>query len=100
MLDPKYLIIKIEDLGIEPEEFGNNIEFMTQASQLIADNPGLIEFDTEADMFPIKLQDKHALPALLGYARSAKNDDPDLAAAVTELSERAGKNHPNCKDPD
>lgn len=100
MLDPKYLVINIADLGIEPEEFENSEEFMSEASRRLAENPGLIEFDTEADMFPIKLQDKHALPALLGYARSAKNDDPELAADVTELAERAGKNHPNCKDPD
>lgn len=100
MLDPKYLIIKIADLGIEPEEFEDTDDFRAEASRLVADNPEMMKLDTEAEMFPIKLQDRHALPALLGYSRSAKNDDPELSADVAELAERAGKNHPNCKDPD
>ncbi|MGI9493813.1 MAG: hypothetical protein ACR2QF_15560, partial [Geminicoccaceae bacterium] len=100
MLSPKFLVIKLDDIPFEQAEFEDMDDFRAEAARHLADEPSLMKLDTEAEMFPMKLQDKHSLPALLGYGRSCKGDHPELSAAVLELAERAGKNHPECKEPD
>jgi hypothetical protein len=43
----------------------------------------------ETDFFVIRLQDKYAAAALRAYAMEAGNDDPEYAADIFELVERA-----------
>lgn len=52
------------------------------------------------EFFLIKLKDKHARAALLAYAESAAKDDPEYAAEIRALADRAGEKSPFCKQPD
>lgn len=52
------------------------------------------------EFFVVKLKDRNAPPALLAYADSVQQRDPEFAVEVTDLALRAGENHPLCKDPD
>ena len=54
---------------------------------------------SEHEFFVIKLKDKYASAALFAYARAAEADDPEYAADVRALAQRA-HNHPNSKQPD
>lgn len=55
---------------------------------------------TEGEFFVLKLKDIHAKDALEAYAQSIKGWDPDFAAQVQELADRAGVDSPWCKEPD
>jgi hypothetical protein len=59
------------------------------------DKPG-----EEHEFFVIMLKDINANRALLAYAESIEPKDPEFAQAVRVLADRAGINHPNCKEPD
>lgn len=59
------------------------------------DKPG-----DEHEFFVIMLKDVNAPSALLAYADSIDPNDPEFAQAVRVLADRAGINHPNCKNPD
>lgn len=52
------------------------------------------------EFFVIKLRDKHAQAALNAYVDSVREEDPEFAAEVQTLANRAGKDSPFCKDPD
>ena len=52
------------------------------------------------EFFVLKLKDLHSEPALRAYANSVRAHDPEFAADLDALAARAGKNHPNCKQPD
>lgn len=54
----------------------------------------------EHEFFVIMLKDKHAATALRAYYASIHGDDPEFAAEVLELVDRAGPNSPFCQDPD
>lgn len=93
----KYALIRLDKMGIAD---GYDVE---EVARIADDNADLIEIGTpgaEDEFFVLKLKDVHALPALLGYARSCKSTDPQLSKYVTELAERAGKNNPYCREPD
>jgi len=51
------------------------------------------------EFFVIKLRDKHAKPALIAYAESIREDDPEFADDVMELASRAGIDSPHHKKP-
>ena len=55
---------------------------------------------TEHEFFVLKLKDKYADEALEAYAAMAIEDDPEYAADVRALADRAGSNSPFCKKPD
>ena len=57
------------------------------------------ELHSEHEFFVIKLKDKYAAAALFAYARAAGADDPEFAAEVRALAQRA-HNHPDSKQPD
>ena len=92
----KYALIKVRQLnGITDPEICNAVK--------VLDSAGLIEWGRvgdEDEFFVIKLKDINAGNALLGYAASAEDTDPELAADVNSLRTRAGHNSPFCKIPD
>jgi hypothetical protein len=49
------------------------------------------------EFFVIKLHDKYARNALIVYADAARFDDPEYAADVMELADRAGYRNPRPK---
>jgi hypothetical protein len=58
---------------------------------------------TENEFFVLKLKDKHAYAALVGYLESltgADEYDDEYALDLQELARRAGPNSPWCKEPD
>lgn len=52
------------------------------------------------EFFVLKLKDEFAEPALRAYADAAREWDPEYAAEVDAMADRAGRNHPLCKRPD
>lgn len=52
------------------------------------------------EFFVIKLKDINAPGALTGYAFAAEATDPEWAAEVRSMLERAGNMSPYCKRPD
>lgn len=52
------------------------------------------------EFFVIKLKDRHAAIALRAYAASVADFDPEFAAEISDLADRAGPNSPFCKEPD
>ena len=52
------------------------------------------------EFFVLKLHDLYALPALIGYAAGAKEDDPEYSREVLGLANRAGVLSPHRKRPD
>jgi len=66
---------------------------------------GIIEWGepgTESEFFVIKLRDKYANPALVGYANRVLDDgdDPEYAFEIAKLAHRCGTHSPFCKKPD
>jgi hypothetical protein len=55
---------------------------------------------TENEFFVLKLKDKYAQAALNAYVEAVGDDDPEYAAEVKELADRAGEDSPWCKEPD
>lgn len=97
----KYALIKnraLEELrqpdGTIPDRIGDALLTLVEA--------GVLDWGCtpETEFFVIRLKDKNAAAALAGYASKAQEDDPEYAYEVSELADRAGENHPNCKKPD
>lgn len=63
---------------------------------------GIIDWGTtpETEFFVMRLKDSAASAGLRSYASVARNFDPEYANEVTDLANRAGPYHPNCKRPD
>lgn len=58
---------------------------------------------TENEFFVIKLKDKHAYSALVGYLESLTSQDEydvEYARDIQELVRRSGPASPWCKEPD
>lgn len=55
---------------------------------------------TEDEFFVIKLKDRHASVALIAYAQSIYEADPEFSQDIMNLAYRSGPFHPNCKEPD
>lgn len=55
---------------------------------------------SESEFFVIRLKDKNAFAALMGYASEAANNDAEFAADVLALANRSGPHSPFCKKPD
>jgi len=54
----------------------------------------------EHEFFVLMLKDRHAQAALDAYADSIEKTDPEFAAEVRELADRAGERSLYCQDPD
>lgn len=94
----KYAVIRLRDLmRIHGSESDPAIKVGELASM------GLVEFSapgSKDEFFVVKLRDIYARAALDAYADAAEKDDPEYAAEVRELAQRAGIGHPNSKRPD
>jgi hypothetical protein len=69
----------------------------------LLESEGIIDWgsaETESEFFVIRLKDRNARHALLGYSDSARSRDPEFALEVARLAARAGEQSPFCKDPD
>jgi len=58
---------------------------------------------TENEFFVIKLKDRHAQAALIGYLQSLTSQDEydaEYAMDIKELAKRSGPDNQWCKDPD
>jgi len=92
----KYAVINLRKLPGDPRT----------AAELVAAilaNPECVEFGAVGqpdEFWLLKLKDKYAKPALEAYAAAVGYEDPEYADAVWELSRRAGKSSPFCKNPD
>lgn len=76
----------------------NNIEEIKKSGYVLG-----IEFSeigTENEFFVLRLKDRYARGALLAYASQAETDDPEYAADIRTLADRAGVASKFCKDPD
>ena len=63
---------------------------------VLQDGPGDVN-----EHFVLMLKDKYSRAALMAYADAAAADgELEYAKDVTELANRAGPLHPNCKAPD
>ena len=105
----KYALIKMRRLTVieSPgfKETGPNCGVITQevrAALRTLEAHGILDWcDTpETEAFVIRLKDKYAGGALAVYATGAADDDPEYAADVMRLAERACANHPLCRRPD
>lgn len=56
--------------------------------------------NSEDEFFVIKLKDRNSRAALLAYAAEIDARDPEFAAEVVQLADRAGSQNRFCKDPD
>jgi len=93
----KYLVINISKFVVVPTTIEELIDKLVQ-------HPEAVEFDCgigqQNEAFVIKLKDIHSRAALMGYAISAKEDEPGYAQQVKELAERSGIYSRYCKTPD
>lgn len=95
-LTGKYAVVNLHHLPSMP----TTPEALAHA---ILANPDVVQFGADAqstEFFVLKLQDIHAEPALRAYAASAATTSPDYANAVQTLASRAGRFHPQAKQPD
>ena len=91
----KYVVINIRRLNWRPR---------TRIGLILAIflKPSAIEWGgvgSADEFFLIKLKDIHAQDALRAYAMSASSTDPQWAAEVERLAERAGPGHSLCASP-
>ena len=104
----KYAIINLRKLNAlsgskdTNPELADTISTIEEALNLL-ENIGVLEWGNKYapdEFFVIKLKDENADAALIAYAASAEKKDPEYAAGIISLIERAGKNNPFCKTPD
>lgn len=97
----KYALVKnrrLEELrASDPAAFD-----VSMAALLLLAHNGVLDWGCtpETEFFVIRLRDINAAPALRSYAASSWRRDEEYAREVLELSDRSGRNHPNCKEPD
>ena len=101
----KYAVINLRKLNHLAGHLGTFQRWSPEVQQALdtLEGVGALEWGRVGEpdeFFLIKLKDKHAQVALLEYADSAVNDDPEFAAEVAELAHRSGPSHPLCKTPD
>lgn len=95
----KYALINLRKIPTNP----NTAQELAAA---ILANPEAVEFGTVGssdEFWLIKLKDRYASPALMGYAMGIAFDpegDPEYQAEVIEMGRRSGTMHPLCKRPD
>lgn len=91
----KYAIIKLRGLDIE-----NNLDVQL-ALETLEKHQALDWGNTpQTEFFLIRLKDKYAEAALLGYASAANFDDNEYASEIFDMASRAGEKSPWCKKPD
>jgi hypothetical protein len=91
----KYAVVRLNKVNAD-----GDIEAHDSLNRLAVG--GFVEFGSVGDVnefFVVKLKDQYAEPALRAYAEAARADDPEYAADVIALADRAAA-HPHRKKPD
>lgn len=101
----KYAVINLRRLNSTNGNTGVFDRWSPEVAQALKtlEDVGALEWGTvnaPDEFFLIKLKDKHAQAALLGYAESAKTEDVEWAEEVAELARRSGPANQWCKSPD
>lgn len=103
----KYALLKLRRLSEIEAWDGGDGEVADRQSVIDAiallERAGILDWGfagTEAEFMLIRLKDKYAADALKAYAAAAHEDDPEYAAGIHDMAERAGRNSPWCKNPD
>ncbi len=87
----KYAVVKLRQLDAHT---ANSLDALSAGGFVQFSKPG------DADeFFVIKLKDQYAAAALRAYAEAARPDDPEYAADVMALADRAAA-HPQRRKPD
>jgi hypothetical protein len=95
----KYAVINLRKIPTTPTT-------PQELATAILANPESVEFGAMGspdEFWLIKLKDRYATPALMGYAMGIAFDDegdPEYQAEVIEMGKRSGTMHPLCKRPD
>lgn len=90
---------------INNRKIPGNLRTPQELAAAILANPECVEFGLVRDpneFFVIKLKDRYAGRALSAYANAVDLDpegDREYAIAVTEIANRSGLFHPQCKRP-
>lgn len=85
----KYALIKLRE--IQPN-FNPGLKKRAQEQKLgMVLDPKAVDFgDTpETNFFVLRLKDKHAYVALMAYAASARQDDPEYADDIRQLAKES-----------
>lgn len=101
----KYAVINLRRLNATNGNIGAFERWSPEVAQALKtlEDVGALEWGTVGtrdEFFLIKLKDKHAQAALLGYAASAEEDDFEWAEEVAEMARRSGRANQWCKSPD
>lgn len=91
----KYAVINLEKL---PE--GSIISIKGPNGEDLSEHINFGFNGSESEFFVLMLKDTNAKAALLTYAYVCQTQDPEYAADIRELANRAGTNSPFCKTPD
>lgn len=101
----KYAIVNIRKIrSLQPDTIPNALQIhrIKEALKTLEDE-GVLEYGpvgSKEEFFVLKLKDINTPAALLAYAASAEETDREYALEIMKLRQRAGKNHPDCKQPD
>lgn len=103
----KYALLKLRRLTeIEAWDGGDGEALDRQAvidAIALLERAGILDWGyagTEAEFMLIRLKDRYARQALKAYAECAQIDDPEYAAEIFAMADRAGACSPWCKKPD
>lgn len=84
------------DRKINPNGMGKYELYNNRKKEIVYD----CKPNQEHEFFVIMLKDRHARKALVAYANSIKDTDPDFAYDVMQLANRSGIHSKWCKEPD
>jgi hypothetical protein len=99
----KYALLKLRPLKTMRRGTFQSLPSNIIAAFELLEREGILDWGTvgtEKEFFLIRLKDEYAQPALRAYANKARADDPEYAAEVDEMADRAGPASPFCKRPD
>lgn len=99
----KYALLKLRPLADMRDGTFQSLPSEIVAAFKLLEDEGILDWGrtgTESEFFVIRLKDKYARDALRAYANAAHTDDPEYAAEIYEMAERAGPASPFCKKPD
>lgn len=95
----KYAAVRMDKIATMNESDRASVAGALRALELfgVLENPKPGEPE---EFFLMKLKDPRTKAALHAYAAQAMASDPEFAAEVRQLAERAGESSPWCKVPD
>lgn len=92
------LILKRPLRALGPAQYAAAIHALAQLAELGVYDDSVV--GDPGEFFVIRLKDVYAGTALQSYADEARDVDPEYAAEIDEMVNRAGRCSPFCKTPD